>query len=412
MIEPQRIPSASMIFCKIHTKEGEMEMSNILFEKDFNRRDFLRLSAGTAAALTVGTMMPATGMAKGITDGSAKMSLADCVRLEPAAMAERSAMVKKGYDYLLKCSNQISDTTVRSVAIEGLKNPVPKLMELFPTDGEKEVVRQKLVDAGYLKNDATYDQFLPPCKGLNKNVQPFYTAPGSGWKSHHAYPGGLVTHVAVDMKTALGIYDAYYDIYGYRMNKELIISAILIHDIQKAWVLQWKEDGSCLPEVNVAGTGVHHVLAIADTIYRGLSPELIVAIACSHNHPGWTADEAQVIGWIKAACLLVNKDAVKLGLLAPDGNTLPLPRRQEGFMVHLGDHDYVLTAPAASWMVTKLSEIAKKYYSMSDEDLKGKPFNAFRNYLFSQVSVKRLHQVWVENGENVLCETIKNIISV
>ena len=412
MIEPQGIPSASMIFCKINTKEGEMEMSNILFEKDFNRRDFLRLSAGTAAVLTVGTMMPATGMAKGITDGAAKMSLADCVRLEPAAMAERSSMVKKGYDYLLKCSNQISDTTVRSVAIEGLKNPVPKLMELFPTNGEKEVVRLKLVDAGYLKNDATYDQFLPPCKGPNKNVQPFYTAPGSGWKSHHAYPGGLVTHVAVDMKTALGIYDAYYDIYGYHMNKELIISAILIHDIQKAWVLQWKEDGSCLAEVNVAGTGVHHVLAIADTIYRDLSPELIVAIACSHNHPGWTADEAQVIGWIKAACLLVNKDPVKLGLLTPDGNTLPLPRRQEGFMVHLGDHDYVLTAPAANWMVAKLSEIAKKDYGMSDEDLKGKPFNAFRNYLFSQVSVKRLHQVWVENGENVLCETVKSIISV
>lgn len=391
---------------------GEMEMSNVFLEKELNRRDFLRLSAGAAAALTVGTVIPTTGMAKGINVGVTKMSLADCIKLGPAAMAEKSDMVKKGYDYLLKCSSQISDNTIRNVAIEGLKNPVPKLMELYPTDGEKEVVKRKLVDAGYLKDDVTYNQFLPPCKGPNINVQPFYTAPGSGWKSHHAYPGGLVTHVAVDMKTALGIYDAYYDIYGYHMNKELIISAILIHDIQKAWVLQWKEDGSCLPEVNIAGTGVHHVLAIADTIYRGLSPELIVAIACSHNHPGWAADEAQVVGWIKAACIMVGKNPVKIGLLGSEGDTLPLPRRQEGFMVHLGDHDYVLTAPAANWMVAKLSEIAKKDYGMSDEDLKGKVFNAFRNYLFSQISVKRLHQVWVESGENILGETVKSIISL
>jgi len=395
-----------------NNNEGATVMSVDFFEKDFSRKDFLRVSAAATAALAVGTMMPKIGMAKVAATGGTKISLKECVSLAPATMAEQSAMVKKGYDYLLKMAEQVSDSKVRSIAMEGLKNPVPKLMELFPSDAEKEVVKQKLVAAGYLKADATYDQFLPPCKGPNKNIQPFYTAPGSGWKSHHAYPGGLVTHVAVDMKTALGIYDAYYDIYGYHMNKQLIISAILLHDIQKTWVLQWNEDGTCLPEINVAGTGIHHVLAIADSVYRGLSSELIVAIACSHNHPGWAADEAQVIGWIKAACIMVDKDPVQLGLLSPDGSTLPLPRRQEGFMVHLGDHDYVLTGPAASWMVAKLSEIAKKEYGMSDDDLKGKPFNSFRNYLFSQVSVKRLHQVWVENGEGALIEAVKEVVTL
>lgn len=387
-------------------------MSKNFYEKDFSRKDFLRASAAATAAMAVGTMMPKMEMAQAAPTGGISISLKECVNLAPATMAEKSAMVKRGHDYLLKIANQISDSTVRSIALEGLKNPIPKLMELFPSDAEKEVVRQKLVDAGYIKDDVTCDQILPPCQGPTKSVQPFHVTPGSGWKSHHAYPGGLVTHVAVDMQTALGIYDSYYDIYGYHMDKELIISAILIHDIHKPWVFQWKEDGTCLAETGVAGTGVHHILAIAESIHRGLSAKLIVAIACSHMHPGFAADEAQVVGWIKAACIMTDKDPVKMGYLAEDGKTIPLPRRQEGFIVHLGDHDYVLTAPAASWMVTKLTEIAKTEYGMSEEDLKGKPFNSFRNYLFSQVSVKQLHQIWVEKGESALTDTVKGIITL
>lgn len=382
------------------------------FDRNLDRRDFLRYSVGTATAFAVSTVIPKIGLASSITDSAKKVSLTECINLAPATMAEKSAMTKNGYDYLLKCANTVSDRNVRNICLEGLKNPVPKLMKLFPNDAAKEAVRIKLVEAGYLKSDAVYDQFLPPCKGADINTQPFYTAPGSGWKSHHAYPGGLVTHVATDMKTALGLYDAYYDIYGYHMNKELIVSAILIHDIQKTWVLQWKEDGTCLPEINVAGTGIHHILAIADSIYRELSPELVVAVACSHNHPGWAGDEAQVVGWIKAACIITGKDPINLGYLSKDGKTLPLPRRQEGFMVHLGDHDYVLTAPCLNWMVEKLREIAKKHYGMSDEDLAGKPFNAFRNYLFSQYSDMRLHQIWVEGGEEALVKAVKNIIDI
>ena len=81
-------------------------------------------------------------------------------------------------------------------------------------------------------------------------------------------------------------------------------------------------------------------------------------------------------------------------------------------MVHLGDHDYVMTAPASNWMVEKLTQIAAQNYNMSDADLKGRPFNAFRNYLFSQVSVKRLHQIWVEGGEKALLKAVQEVIAI
>lgn len=376
-----------------------------------DRRNFLKLSTASLAAIGIGGLASGESLASASAGAGAPITLDQCIRMTPAEMARRSAMVKKGYAYLQKSCGLISDSGYRRFARACLDDPVPKLMELFPSDTEKEAVKRELVAAGYLKAEATYDQFLPPCAGPGRVVQPFMVAPGSGWKSHHAYPGGLVTHVAVFLKSALGLFDAYRDIYGYAMNRDLVVAAAMIHDAQKPWVLQWKDDGSIVAESQIAGTGSHHVLAIADAIHRELPAELITTIACCHMHPGWEKEEAEVVGWIKAAAIMNGRDPVRLGLLAPGGKTLPLPRRQEGFITHMGDHDYVLTAPACNWMVAKLGEIARADYAMSDADLAGKPFNALRNYLFSQASVKRLHQIWVDQGEGALRHTVHAIVS-
>lgn len=375
------------------------------------RRRFLQLSTASVAAIGIAGIAAQPAFAAPPISSAAPITLAQCRRMTPAEMAQRSAMVKNGYAYLHKSCKLISDSGLRTLARASLDDPTPKLMELFPSDTEKEAVKRELVAAGYLKPETSYDQFLPPCAGPNRVVQPFDVAPGSGWKSHHAYPGGLVTHIAVFLKSALGLFDAYQDIYGYRMNRDLIVAAAMIHDAQKPWVLQWKDDDSIVPESPIAGTGSHHVLAIADAIHRELPPELVVTIACCHMHPGWDKEEAEVVGWIKAAAIMNGRDPVRLGLLAPGGKTLPLPRRQEGFITHMGDHDYVLTAPACNWMVAKLTEIARQDYAMNDADLAGKPFNALRNYLFSQASVKRLHQIWVEQGEDALRRTVHGIVT-
>lgn len=393
-----------------HGKTNEGDTTPAAAPND--RRRFLQLTTASVAAIGIGGMAAEPALAAPPKSTAAPITLDQCRRMTPAEMAHRSAMVKNGYAYLHASCKLISDSGLRTLARACLDDPTPKLMELFPSDTEKEAVKQELVAAGYLKPETTYVQFLPPCAGPNRVVQAFDVAPGSGWKSHHAYPGGLVTHIAVFLKSALGLFDAYQDIYGYRMNRDLIVAAAMIHDAQKPWVLQWKDDDSIVGESQIAGTGSHHVLAIADAIYRELPPELVVTIACCHMHPGWEKEEAEVVGWIKAAAIMNGRDPVRLGLLAPGGKTLPLPRRQEGFITHMGDHDYVLTAPACTWMVAKLAEIARQDYAMNDADLAGKPFNALRNYLFSQASVKRLHQIWVEQGEEALRRTVHGIVTV
>lgn len=71
-------------------------------------------------------------------------------------------------------------------------------------------------------------------------------------------------------------------------------------------------------------------------------------------------------------------------------HNLPTPHQQAGYIVHLGDHDFVLSVPVAKQSIAMLKQVAKQTYGMSDSDLNGGKFNAFRNYIASQYSFMRL----------------------
>lgn len=377
---------------------------------ELSRRDFLRVTTGMAAGLAA-MALPGLAWADTVTPKLTTVSLDQCLSMEPLTMAQNSVAVKTAFDYLVTTTKRISSSKIREAVLDILNDPAPTLMLRFPASAERESVRNKLIQAGLLKPQVSADDLLPPCVSPLKSPQPFYSAPGSGYASHHAYPGGLATHVAVNLKASLGFFEAYHDIFGYYMDKDLVIAAQALHDLHKPWVFQWQEDGSSLPEQTIAGTGAHHIFSVAEAVYRGFPAELAVAMACAHNHPGTPDDEAQVVGWIKAACLIAGKDPEATGMLAPGGATLPLPRRQEGFITHLGDHDFVLTAPAAKWMTGKLKEIAKSYYGMSDSDLDSRRFHSFRNYVFSQVTIKRLQYIWIAAGEGGLSDLVKAVVA-
>lgn len=376
---------------------------------ELSRRDFLRVSTGAAASLAV-MALPGLAWAGDTAPKLTAASLEQCLAMEPLTMVQNSAAVKTAFDYLGGTAKRIANSKIRDAVLDILNDPAPTLMLRYPSNAEKESVRTKLIQAGLLKPQVSAETLLPPCDSPVKSPQPFFAAPGSGYASHHAYPGGLATHVAVNLKASLGFFEAYHDIFGYYMDKDIVIAAQTLHDLHKPWVFQWQADGSSLPEQTIAGTGAHHVLSVAEAVYRGLPAELVVAMACAHNHPGTPEDEAQVVGWIKAACILAGKDPERAGLLAPGGETLPLPRRQEGFITHLGDHDFVLTVPAAKWVVGKMKDLAKSAYGMNDNELDSKRFNSFRNYVFSQVTIKRLQHAWITGGDNGLRDIVGAVV--
>ncbi|MPM33117.1 hypothetical protein SDC9_79685 [bioreactor metagenome] len=370
-----------------------------------SRRGFLQLSAGAAVALAVGTNMK-VGLAKPANKVSNGIAFASVLEMDPIKTAD-SQHAKNCFNLVTKAAGQITNTKLRKQVLNALNNPTPTFMALHTSDSAKEAVRQSFIAAGAIKPEVTIAQLFPP---NHDKVQPFASASGSWWMSHHAYPGGLSAHVAVNITSTLGIYQAYQESFGYNMDKDVLIAAQCLHDIAKPWILQWNNDGATIAEPRIAGEGAHHVISIAESIYRGLPNDVVVAQACAHNPPNKAELIEKVTSWIKLACILAGKDPVEIGLLERDGKTMPLLTRQEGFIIHLGDHDYVLTSSATKKMIEKLGQLFTTKYGMTKADLTTKKFNAFRNYVFAQFSADRLYHVWSAEGEESFEKVVTSLV--
>jgi len=368
-----------------------------------DRRRVLALGAAAGAVLAAEAMLPGHVHAK-----ATQATLEECLSLTPEQMARKSPHVTHSWDYIKKSVGAVKDPGLRAKAAAILNNPAPSLAARLDAKSRAEVFAE-LTAKGYLK-DSSEAAFLPATKDPAKSSQPFLSAPGSGYQSHHSYPGGLATHTAANLIIALAIHDAYKDIYGFSLDRDAVVVSQALHDLHKPWVFQWEASGESRKENTLAGTGEHHVLGVAESIVRGLPAQVIVAQACAHNHPGTEKDEAEVVGWLSAAAIIAGVDPVKAGLLAPGGKTLPEPRRMEGFVTHLGDHDFVLTVPAAKWTIAAMQDVARRQYGMSEADLNGAKFNALRNYAFSQVTVESLYRAYSTKGADGLAAAVGSVV--
>lgn len=376
-------------------------MTNL--NEKISRRKFLQLTAGAAigaAMLNVPGMTFAAG---------AKVKAANYNKLPDAVpLAKDAELVQLSYKKIQDAVSSIKDSTLRSMTAEIINNPNPVFMENYQLPGSKRALYNKLAAAGLLDTSKiSAEQLLPPYSG--KLPQPFYSAPGSGYASHHAYPGGLATHTAANLCISEGIYNTYKDIFNSDISRDIIISAQALHDLAKPLVFQWQKNQASLPEYTIAATGAHHILSIAEVIYRGFPVEEIVAQACAHTIPTGK-DEQVVAGYLKAAAIIAGKDAVKLGLVNSD-NTIPTPHKQEGYIVSLGDHDFVLSSPACQKSVAILKQIAAKDYGMTKAELEGEHFNRFRNYIGAQYSMMYIDSLAsTKNGMERIRQAVKNVI--
>ena len=370
--------------------------------KQLKRRDFLKLGAIAGATAAIGTLSAPAFAAP------ARCSLSECMEMDHVAMADASGPVSAAWRSIRLTAAEIRNPAIRSKVEAILDNPAPTLARTIGKS-EKKALHQELTAKGLLK-DVKEADFMPPMSDPTKAPQPFRSAPGSGYQSHHSYPGGLATHTDLNTRVSVALYDGYRQVYDYMLDRDVVIAAQLLHDLHKPWVFQWDAKGESRNEMKLGGTGEHHPLGVAESIVRGMPAEVCVAQACAHNHPRTPDDEAQVVGWLTAASIIAGVDPVKYGLLASDDKTLPMPRRQEGFVTHLGDHDWVLTVPAAQWLIPVMKKVAVHDYRISENDLKKKPFNQFRNYVFSQATIMGLYETYASKGEAELVRTIHSII--
>lgn len=376
-------------------------MTNL--NEKISRRKFLQLTAGAAIGAAM-LNMPGMSFAAG-----AKVKAASYNNLPDAVtLAANSELVQLSYQKIKDAVKTIQDPSLARMTMDIINNPVPTFMNNYQLPGSKRTVYNKLVAAGLLDSSKTsLENFMPPYNG--SLPQPFYSAPGSGYASHHAYPGGLATHTAANLQISEGIYNTYTGLFNSDISHDIVIAAQALHDLAKPLVFQWNKDQSSLTEYQIAGTGAHHIFSITEVIYRGFPVEEIVAQSCAHTIPSGK-DEQVVVGYLKAAAIIAGKDAEKLGLVTSKG-TIPTPHKQEGYITSLGDHDFVLSGPACQKSVAILKQIAAKDYGMTKAELEGEHFNRFRNYIGAQYSMMYIDSLAsTKNGMERIRQAVKNVI--
>jgi hypothetical protein len=316
-----------------------------------------------------------------------------------AQLAAASPMVRATYASVETLANTLVDSDLRAYVVAFLHYPAPDYAANQKTLAARTAVRDALARAGFVAADAPIAGIFPPGTepGSATAVQPFWSTPGSGDGSHHAYPGGLAVHEYFNASMAqqfAATYDAHYFANQKTVDRDTVVGTALYHDIMKAVVFQWREDGSILDELTIAGTGAHHILSGAEAIVHGHTPRFVTTLLSAHAAPS-LGDEAKVVDWCRAAAIVAGVDPVEYGLVKPAGAgyalaTTPVPL--EAFISNLSDHDYVASVPAMHLVSERL---AARYAQLQAATT----FNWYRAAVLTHTTALALYDTLGRHGE-------------
>jgi putative nucleotidyltransferase with HDIG domain len=143
---------------------------------------------------------------------------------------------------------KIRDEKLRTKVVELLENPV------FEVNGK------------------TYS-------GLSLDISP------AGLSHHHCYPGGFIEHVVSTTNLALALCNSVEKVYHGKVNRDLVIAGVLLHDIFKPVTYSVNEDGS-YSSTSLADYMDHLSLVISELVRRGFPLELIHVVSAHHGDYG------------------------------------------------------------------------------------------------------------------------------
>lgn len=106
-------------------------------------------------------------------------------------------------------------------------------------------------------------------------------SPASVWH-HHNYPGGFVEHTLSLYELCMGLIRIVEGVYRCRVDKDLVICGVLLHDIFKPATYREKGEGR-YRRSDLAERLDHLTLATAELIRRGFPLEAVHVVAASHG---------------------------------------------------------------------------------------------------------------------------------
>ena len=107
----------------------------------------------------------------------------------------------------------------------------------------------------------------------------------AGLSHHHSYEGGYVEHVVSASRLALALCDCVEEVYGGKVNRDVVVAAVLLHDIFKPVTYSLGKGG----RFGSGGLGEfldHNSLVIAELVRRDFPVEVVHAVAASHGEYG------------------------------------------------------------------------------------------------------------------------------
>ena len=379
-----------------------------------------------------------------------------------------SQLVQSAVDVLIRNAERIQEPQLRNVTLDSFLNPNTCIRHrVHVTDAVKAqiistLMAQNLVnpnDAASITGGVKAGVFPPvindgsACPTLPMT---FKATPGSNFGGHHSYPGGLAVHESFNDQSSINFADTYRGEYGIvgrqdlpiatgssreadiSINQDVVLAAPIWHDWAKMMVFQWNADGTEFTELNFGGTGVndnfgapgdsrtggHHIISIAETMARGLSPLLVITQASAHSAPT-LGNEFKVVNWLRAAAILAQIDPVAKGYLVMDNEQFRLPPLAQlgsgtdlaeagqgnvlvEYQIHnLSDADFINSIPAVTTVQVLLAQVAPQFgYNASDVSRFN---NSFRNVVLSNLSPERLMMIYDKQGIERFVEEIRKL---
>jgi hypothetical protein len=391
--------------------------------------------------------------------------------------AESSALVSSARSFILHTLDGVQDARARDATRDAIDNARTCVAHRVGVTESNKVAIFGQLKTEALVDLADDDKFpgglmlgiFPPLIDdggqCPRAPQTYWSAPGSVFEGHHSHPGGLAIHVAFNLSSFLSFADNYRRVYGSSVgatglptivqpgvpspgpavsdvpiSQDLAILAPIWHDWGKVIVFQWNGDGSEFAERSFGGngktdkygapgdskTGAHHIIGLAETMKRGLPPELVVTQASAHSAPSG-GNEYKVVNWLRAAAILAEVDAVAKGYLERDrSGQLRLATMREmrsvamqsmlpnepsllvEYVLHnLSDADFTFTGPAATEAGVVLKSLARRFGHDPND---AAAFNTgFRNPVLAHLSAERLQIIYASKGLEAVAAEIEKL---
>jgi len=139
-----------------------------------------------------------------------------------------------------------------------------------------ENLRKKVI--GLLENP-TFEINGKKYSGLPFDVSP------AGLSHHHCYPGGYIEHIISTANIALAICNSVERVYYGKVNHDIVIAGVLLHDIFKPATYVVNENGS-YSSTGLADYLDHLSLVISELVRRGFPLELVHVVSAHHGDYG------------------------------------------------------------------------------------------------------------------------------